>query len=616
MAKQRIKQNSENPSARYESFIGGIDYNVHTSNSLNKVKMMENLEITSDGKLEVRNPLIPWDYGNDDYNIMVRVPDGYELLRTIYAPFNQMRVPFLYLVQEVDGTDRKLLYFSEVQDILDKDKYNSVQLEARITSHTLEKLNGEHLEDDHSFSTETDRLLILTTSGLGEIRSLRSGLGVNGLTFKTVPAYEADFPDIESLGVNLYKDFPYLIDNNISPTDVLYPRALSTYDINRDKNPNTSFSQGFDAKSMQVAFDYENSESLFVKAAFEIPSDMLLRELHVFYYTKITTSFLDSTSTRLTPGPTAFGRPILDWDYFTDKANRPTDLASLVRIYIYGADGSSSFALVTLSTLLTIMFGTPVPASVVDYESFMHYVMPEIWWLTGDANVGLENPNVGNTTQHNATPLLTYGLGAPLEETHINMLGRQVFKELWDGSQWYIKASDFGKLGLLSYRADILPSYKVSVTRNLVVKVHVHWGSSTMHVVFKSENVSNRGKFSVGDDDASNDDVNGFDNRYDEMNQIRADPKLKDWLKSENSNALLLGNTYAIPDEKRLFHKVNIEFDGDGIPVSEIQVTMPNVGLISSTQITGKRVFATDTNLFGENLSNRDRPVLLLKGGS
>lgn len=558
MAKQSNRVVIDNPQVTYDNFNGGMEYNSHSKNkSSNRVRLIKNMEINSDGKLTSRRPLIPYDFNLGKFNNNFNAPFGYELKRVIYAPFNKIDIPFLYVVTK--NKDVKVLYFdnnSKVQTIT----------EITIGSSLLQNLYLDDTQDDYTFDTPSDSLLMLSTTGLLRFRSNVTDNGVTVISVEQEKTHVPSFEELGNLGPNLYKDYPFMIENNISASKSLTPELIVPYKINT--NLGGSMFKPLDQSTIVTEPNPKLTDHIFLKATFDIPEDILLQELKIYFWSKKEEATINGAIA---------GKMKLDWSNFI-SSNDDDHL----KTRMYEADGTPSLTI----TPITFSTGANTPTKKELKEEYM----PNFIWFKGsEANkADSDNPTAFKTKY---MPSLLLSAGSQLEISKISDIGSAIF-----GGNWVFDTNGFAELSNLSQRADIVDLHN-DLSTDEMFRIKVDWHSNlklinTEHVEIDELSIEDKANGGIVIGDKISTDWNGFNNSYDNMNGFdkKTQKELKDALHSKNDLGILLGDTFT-PEDGYGFHRISIKLKSPE-SITSVHVATPlNDGKTFSSEVISGDTF-------------------------
>lgn len=291
MARTNIRRIKENPKWALDNFSGGMEYNDHArAKRNNRVKYIKNLELTDDGKLELRKPMVPYL----DTNGTISTPlfkDDVEIIKTFFYPSLNNNIKFIWLIKEKDGTYKFVTKTAQGR-ILDVIVPSTVELNNIL---------------DYTYLNYADALYIKFKNAIVKLRIE----DLNGIKLDTIKEYNPTSEEIVNVGVNLFNKDPFSIKDALTEDSSSKISGLLWSKKNGD--------------IYEPVYNIKRTDALFLKARLEVSIPQLRNEVKAFD--------ADSTLEAMTPqeanDPANLSKVQIampHWLWYKHKTTVPIDL--------------------------------------------------------------------------------------------------------------------------------------------------------------------------------------------------------------------------------------------------------------------------------------------------
>lgn len=248
MARVNTRRITENPKVKIDNFSGGMEYNNHSRDKRNnRVKFIKNLEITDDGKLELRKPMIPYLDFNGDVATPLFTEDK-EIIKTFFYPSLNNSIKFIWLTRTKD-------------DVL---RLETKTLQGRIIDSIIPSYIKLNNILDYTYLSYADALYIKFKNGIIKVRVT----DFNGIEISTIDEYNPTTEELTNVGINLFNKDPFTLKDALTNNTASKISGL----IWAKKNGNL----------FEPIYNIKRTDTLFLKARLEVSIPQLENEVKAF----------------------------------------------------------------------------------------------------------------------------------------------------------------------------------------------------------------------------------------------------------------------------------------------------------------------------------------------
>lgn len=275
MSRQPIRSSVSLPKATFTQFQKGMETSSHAKESYNpRSKLIENFEISADGKLQTRRPVVPHKLNQSNYDVMYMAQPNTKVIKVVHAPFAKLQVPFVWVVAVLDPTSKER---TDVQ----LQYYTNGSSDISIVADPEGVLGNvdwnETGEIDYIFKESLDFLIMTARGGVVIVKDISRSASEIILQASLPEDYLPTTSELSEQGLNLYLDNPFFINNNITGGEYALVTGIDTYKINGDDYRVDSTVWKFKPNPLET-------DLLALKARLNISNEQIIRELNTFYF--------------------------------------------------------------------------------------------------------------------------------------------------------------------------------------------------------------------------------------------------------------------------------------------------------------------------------------------
>lgn len=257
MGRQQIRVVTQSPQDNYTNFSKGMEFNSHAKDTSNpRVNLIKNLNIDSDGKLSLRNPVVPFFDKNGNY-LAPLFKKQYEVIQTFFYPGLRNESRFIWLIKELtSGTDIIPNYRFATS------KHDSPSTAVLSPVLNISRLGIPTSRLDSTYLAYADALYIKFKHAIVRVK-LNSQFGID---YTILDEYQPESEELVSVGINLFNRNPFDIHDKLVSGATSSISTFLWYLENKkgERVPATSIKE---------------TDTLFLRARVEVSAETVSEEL-------------------------------------------------------------------------------------------------------------------------------------------------------------------------------------------------------------------------------------------------------------------------------------------------------------------------------------------------